>query len=222
MTPALRLHELRFSYPGGPGLAVPSLRLEPGEELLLEGPSGSGKSTLLHLVAGLLEPSGGTIEVAGEDLSAVRGAARDRLRGRRIGMIFQTFNLLGGFSAAENVAVAMLLAGRPASEHRPRAEALLGSLGVEAIDRPVERLSVGQQQRVAVARALAAKPAIVLADEPTASLDPDHAAQTVALIRSACREQGAALLLTSHDPTLRELFSERLDVRGFVREELAA
>jgi putative ABC transport system ATP-binding protein len=221
MPPALRLHDLRFAYAGSLALEVPSLRLEAGEELLLEGASGSGKSTLLHLIAGILEPTRGTIEIAGETLSSTHGAARDRLRGRRVGMIFQTFNLLSGFSAAENVSIAMLLAGRPASEHRPRAESLLASLGVEAIDRPVERLSVGQQQRVAVARALAAKPALVLADEPTASLDPDHAERAVSLIRNACREEGAALLLTSHDPAMRELFADRVDIRRFVREETA-
>lgn len=222
MPPALRLHDLRFSYAGSLVLDVPSLRLEAGEELLLEGASGSGKSTLLHLIAGLLEPARGTIEIAGECLSSTRGAARDRLRGRQIGMIFQTFNLLAGFSAAENVSIAMLLAGRPVPEHRPRAEKLLSSLGVEAIDRSVEQLSVGQQQRVAVARALAAKPALVLADEPTASLDPDHAERVVSMIRGACREEGAALLLTSHDPAMRELFADRLDIRRFAREEAAA
>ena len=116
----------------------------------------------------------------------------------------------------------MMLAGCPASEHRPRAESLLASLGVDAIDRPIDRLSVGQQQRVAVARALAAKPALVLADEPTASLDPDHAERAVAMIRHACREQGAALLLTSHDPTMRELFERRIDIREFVRAEATA
>lgn len=222
MPAALRLHDLRFAYSGGLALEVPSLRLDPGEELLLEGASGSGKSTLLHLIAGILEPARGTIEIAGETLSTLRGAARDRLRGRRIGMIFQTFNLIAGFSAVENISIAMLLAGRPASEHRPRAESLLASLGVEAIDRPVDRLSVGQQQRVAVARALAAKPALVLADEPTASLDPDHAEQAVSMIRDACREQGAALLLTSHDPAMRELFANRVDIREFVRAEASA
>jgi ABC-type lipoprotein export system ATPase subunit len=222
MSPALRLHDLRFTYPGSLALEVPSLRLEAGDELLLEGSSGSGKSTLLHLIAGLLEPSKGTIEIAGESLTSARGASRDRLRGRQIGMIFQTFNLLTGFSAAENIAIAMLLAGRPAAEHRPRAEKLLSSLGVDAIDRPVERLSVGQQQRVAVARSLAAKPALVLADEPTASLDPDHAERVVSMIRGACREEGAALLLTSHDPSMRELFADRIDIRRFVREEAAA
>ena len=94
MSAALRLHDLRFAYAGGLALEVPSLRLDAGEELLLEGASGSGKSTLLHLVAGILEPARGTIEIAGETLSTLRGAAKDRLRGRRIGMIFQTFNLL--------------------------------------------------------------------------------------------------------------------------------
>ena len=222
MTPALRIHGLRFAHPGSIRLEIPELRLEAGEELLLTGPSGSGKSTLLHLAAGLLEADAGTIEIAGEDLAAVRGAERDRLRGRRVGMIFQTFNLLAGFTAAENVMLALLFAGVPRPAQRPRAEALLASLAIDATDRAVETLSVGQQQRVATARALATGPALVLADEPTASLDPEAVVRTVDLIRTACREASAALLLTSHDPVLRDSFERIVDIREFVVGEVAA
>jgi putative ABC transport system ATP-binding protein len=146
-------------------------------------------------------------------MHALKGAARDRFRGRSVGMVFQTFNLLHGFSAIENVMVAMLMSDTPKADWRPRAEALLGSLGIERLDAPVEELSVGQQQRVAVARALACRPTLVLADEPTASLDPENAANAVAVLRAACREQGAALLVVSHDPSLEQHFArkERLD-----------
>ena len=212
---ALAIRDLDFAHPGGLRLKVPSLRLEARGEMLLAGPSGSGKSTLLSLVAGLLEPQGGRIEIAGEDIVSRRGAARDRLRGERLGMIFQTFNLLAGFTAAENVMLAMLFAERPRATHRARSEALLRSLGIEEIDRPIEHLSVGQQQRVAVARALAVGPSLVLADEPTASLDPENAEKVVELIRGTCREEGAALLLTSHDPDLRRSFARVVDVREF-------
>jgi len=212
--PALEVTRLAFRYPdGGFELRLPSLRLARGEELLLVGRSGCGKSTLLQLIAGLADPTSGTVSVAGQDIHALRGAARDRFRGRSIGMVFQTFNLLQGFSALENIMVAMLMSDLPKADWRPRAQALLASLGIERIDAPAENLSVGQQQRVAVARALACRPALVLADEPTASLDPDNAVNAVRILREACRAQGAALLVVSHDPSLEALFPrrERLD-----------
>jgi ABC-type lipoprotein export system ATPase subunit len=212
---ALRVRGLSFGFRGGFSLAVPQLDLAAGGELLLAGPSGSGKSTLLLLLAGLLEPAAGRVEIGGEPISALRGSARDRCRGRRVGMIFQTFHLLPGFSAAENVMLAMLFADRPAGEHRDRAIGLLASLGIEDSHRPAETYSVGQQQRIAVARALAARPSLVLADEPTASLDPDNADRTIALIREACRAEGAALLLTSHDPRLHGVLAHTIDAREF-------
>lgn len=217
--PALEVTRLAFRYPdGGFELRLPSLRLAKGGELLLVGRSGCGKSTLLQLIAGLADPTSGTVSVAGQDIHALRGAARDRFRGRSIGMVFQTFNLLQGFSALENIMVAMLMSDLPKADWRPRAQALLASLGIERIDAPAENLSVGQQQRVAVARALACRPALVLADEPTASLDPDNAANAVRILRDACREQGAALLVVSHDPSLEPLFPrrERLDALAAV------
>ena len=135
------------------------------------GRSGCGKSTLLQLIAGLVDPMSGTVKVGGHDMHAVRGAARDRLRGRSIGMVFQTFNLLQGFTARENVLVALLMSDVPKSEWPARAEGLLRSLGIERLDARVEELSVGQQQRVAVARALVLEPAVLLFDEPLSNLD---------------------------------------------------
>ena len=212
--PALEIARLHFRYgERGFELQLPSLTLGRGEEMLLVGRSGCGKSTLLQLIAGLVDPTSGTVKVGGQDMHALKGAARDRFRGRTVGMVFQTFNLLHGFSAIENVMVAMLMSDTPKADWRPRAEALLGSLGIERLDAPVEELSVGQQQRVAVARALACRPTLVLADEPTASLDPENSANAVGVLRAACREQGAALLVVSHDPSLEQHFArkERLD-----------
>jgi putative ABC transport system ATP-binding protein len=213
--PALRIRDLSFAFGESFSISVPSLEIPPGGELLLAGASGSGKSTLLLLIAGLLEPRSGQVQIGGEVITDLRGSARDRCRGRRIGMIFQTFHLLPGFSAAENVMLAMLFADRPAREHRDRAIGLLASLGIDEPHRPAEHYSVGQQQRIAVARALAAKPSLVLADEPTASLDPENADRTIALVRDACRAEGAALLLTSHDPRLRDTLAEQVDARSF-------
>jgi ABC-type lipoprotein export system ATPase subunit len=214
-TPALEIDGLAFRYGTGQGdfsLRMPSLRLERGEQLLLRAGSGKGKSTLLNLIAGLMEPNEGRVLVAGESIYAMRGAARDRFRGKTVGMIFQTFNLLQGFSALENVEAALLFAGHGAEEQRRRATELLKHLGIERLESPVERLSVGQQQRVAVARAVACTPALVLADEPTASLDPENAARAMELIQATCRERGAALLCVSHDPAMWNRFTRVQDL----------
>ena len=208
--PALDITDLKFRYPGSDGGAhvidMPRLVLARAEQMLLVGGSGSGKSTLLHLIAGLIEPESGRINVAGRHMHALMGADRDLFRGRTIGMIFQTFNLLQGFSALENVLAALMFSDLPKGRHEARARELLASLGIERTHATPDRLSVGQQQRVAVARALACRPTLVLADEPTASLDPENAAAALDLIQSACRDQGAALLLVSHDPSVAGRF----------------
>jgi ABC-type lipoprotein export system ATPase subunit len=221
--PALSIRALKFRY-GAADTAdaapawtidIPALDLARGERLLLTGSSGRGKSTLLYLIAGVLHlapPSTGEIRVAGRDIHALRGAARDTFRGRHVGMIFQTFHLLTGFSAVENVMAAMMFSDVPSREHRPRALELLSRLGITAPDRDPDRLSVGQQQRVAVARALACRPDLVLADEPTASLDPENSAAAVELIQAVCQEQNAALLCVSHDPSLAPRFERRVSL----------
>lgn len=217
---------MRFAYRhsgrGGPttepfALEVDRFELGAGEQALLAGASGGGKSTLLAIIAGLLEPDAGSIRVGGDAITAMHGAARDLFRGRRIGMIFQTFNLLHGFSARENVEIALLATGASRRDQRSRAESLLRELGIARADEPVDDFSVGQQQRVAVARAIACRPALVLADEPTASLDPATAANAMDLIQRACRETGAALLCTSHDPEMRQRFERIESVDRFVR-----
>lgn len=219
--PALFIRDVRFRFAGSteaaPTVSVPSLTLAAGEQMLLSGSSGCGKSTLLNLVAGLLTADAGTIHVAGTDIQALQGAARDAFRGKHIGMVFQTFNLLHGFSAIENVMLAMMFSELPMREHKTKAGELLSQLGLTAAsgthDRAAERLSVGQQQRVAVARALACKPALVLADEPTASLDPENSAAAVELLKSACAASGAALLCVSHDPALPSQFARHVSMR---------
>lgn len=213
-SPALEITDLKFRFPDvgasdGWVVDVRRLVLARGEQMLLTAGSGQGKSTLLHLTAGLIEPVSGRVEVAGEAIHGLHGHRRDEFRGRTIGMVFQTFNLLHGFSALENVMAAMMFSAIPAREHRPRAAELLRHLGVERVDADPDRLSVGQQQRVAVARAVACDPVLVLADEPTASLDPENAATAIELIRSACREKGAALLCVSHDPAMASRFERR-------------
>ncbi len=225
-SPVLTISALRFRYPvdhadagappAGDLVDVHALSLAPGEQLLLTGGSGSGKSTLLHLIAGLIDPRAGSVTVAGQNVHALAPAARDRHRGRAIGMIFQTFNLLPGFSAIENVMLAMMFADAkqlPPREHRGRASDLLTRLGLPAgrlHDADVTKLSIGQQQRVAVARAIACQPSLVLADEPTASLDPENRDAAIELIQSACKDANAALLCVSHDPAIAQRFARRV------------
>lgn len=214
---ALNIRGLTFRYTGSATdgdaapwtIDIPSLELARGEQMLLTGGSGRGKSTLLQLIAGLLDPASGEVLVAGQNIHQLRGAKRDLYRGRSIGMIFQTFNLLQGFSAIENVMIALMFSDVPSREHRDRAAKLLTRLGITEPDRKPEAMSVGQQQRIAVARSLACGPALVLADEPTASLDPENAETAMELIQNACRDSGAALLCVSHDPAMAERFSRR-------------
>ena len=219
MAPALRISDLSFRYaPSGPQVVdVGLLEVAPGEQTLLTASSGAGKSTLLQLIAGLLDPQQGTVEIDGQAIHALRGNARDLFRGRSTGFIFQTFNLLHGFSALENVMAALMFSTIPRAEHRRRAADLLQHLGVERIDSPADELSVGQQQRVAVARAVVCGPKLVLADEPTASLDPENSSIAIDLIQSACREAGAALLCVSHDPGMASKFARRVTLEELRR-----
>lgn len=220
---ALAIRDLKFSYAGNPGaegwtVRVNSLSVQRGEQVLLTAGSGQGKSTLLQIIAGLMEPSEGTVEIGGTRMHGLRGADRDHFRGRTVGMIFQTFNLLHGFSALENVMAALMFSRIPRREHKDRAAALLLHLGIERVDADPDRMSVGQQQRVAVARAVACDPILVLADEPTASLDPENAATAIALIQEACREKNAALVCVSHDPAMRSRFTREESLEGLRRD----
>ena len=207
--PIVRVRNLvkRWRQPGGAlttVLDVPAFELGPGEELALEGSSGCGKTTFLHLLAGILTPSEGEVELAGVALSQQGEAQRDQLRAQHIGYVFQSFHLLQGFTALENVELGMAFG---AGVDRARASELLERVGLggRLAHRPGQ-LSVGQQQRVAVARALANSPALVLADEPTGNLDRALAGEALALLREVCSEAGAALLLVSHDPHVLEGF----------------
>ncbi|HZZ45091.1 MAG TPA: ABC transporter ATP-binding protein [Tepidisphaeraceae bacterium] len=199
----------RYVAPDGssvPVVDVPFFRLEDGEQVALVGSSGSGKTTLLHLIAGILTPDSGKIEFdinnQKTDLTNLSEAQRDVFRGRNMGYIFQTHHLLGGFTALENVLLGMSFTGR---SHDPAwAKHLLNEVGLsERLDYKPAKLSVGQQQRVAVARALANRPKLVLADEPTGALDVNSAQQALQLIRKLCAEVGSSLLLVTHDPEIQ-------------------
>lgn len=221
--PVLRVEALRKAYrsPDGevtPVLDIPALELRAGEQVALRGASGSGKTTLLHIIAGILTPDRGRVMIDGADITALGEARRDALRAERIGYVFQTFNLLQGYSALENVLLGMMF-GRGADAKAAAALLERVGLGNRLSYRP-RQLSVGQQQRVAVARALANHPRLVLADEPTGNLDPRHGTEALTLIRDVCREQGAALLLVSHDPAVLSQF-DRVDDLAVLNRAMA-
>ncbi|MCE9618905.1 MAG: ATP-binding cassette domain-containing protein [Planctomycetes bacterium] len=215
MSNAIQLDHVEFDYGGGFALSIPSLALAKGEMALISGGSGSGKSTLLWIVAGLLRARRGSIMVAGERIDGVSESAADRIRARRIGLVFQTHHLLPSFTAQENVSLALMAAGEPERDHARRSRELLAKLGIERPDAAVSTMSVGQQQRVAVARAIVCAPAVVLADEPTASLDEANAMQAMDLIQQACRDAGAALLCASHDRAMQSRFQRVIEVDSF-------
>ncbi len=188
---------------------VPQFTLAAGQQLALRGESGSGKTTFLHLIAGILAPDSGSILLGERDMAALGESARDRLRAESIGYIFQTFNLLQGYSCLENVMLGMAFG---VGADRERATAMLTRVGLgHRLGHYPRQLSTGQQQRVAVARALANHPKLVLADEPTGNLDHKNAGESLALIRETCRENGATLLLVSHDAGVLATFEEVQD-----------
>jgi len=202
----------RFRAPGATttfvALALPSLEVCGGECVAVIGPSGSGKTTLFHIIAGLLSPSQGEVVVDGVSLGMLRGKDRDRWRARTIGYVFQSFNLLPAFSALENVCLALDLGATvPRAARRARARALLGelSLGLRMHHRPGE-LSTGEQQRVAVARALANAPEVLLADEPTANVDPETRDVVLSRLLHEAHTGKKGLIVATHDHSLLTRF----------------
>lgn len=217
----IQLEQVRKAFRTPAGDVVPILDVDyfavaAGEQVALEGHSGSGKTTLLNVIAGIMRPDAGTVLLDGVDLAKLPEAARDRVRADRLGLVFQQFNLLPGFTAIENVLVAMAFSSsRP---DRGRAEALLASVGLgHRLSHKPGALSVGEQQRVAVARALANRPKVILADEPTASVDPGHQQQVVDLLKTTCQEQGVALVVVTHTPEVAQQFSRRVRIESFNR-----
>ncbi|MDR1227775.1 MAG: ABC transporter ATP-binding protein [Azoarcus sp.] len=218
---AVALRDVRFSWPGQsrPVLDIADLSIRPGERVFLSGPSGSGKSTLLGLIAGILRPDCGTIAVNGTALHAMSASARDRFRGAEIGFIFQQFNLVPYLSMIENVLIPCHLSPRRQARARQRASTLRDAaahllerleLAPALWERPVTRLSTGQQQRVAAARALIGAPPLLIADEPSSALDADRRDVFLKLLLNECALAGSSLLFVSHDVGLAGAFSTAL------------
>ena len=218
--PALSLERVRFAWERGgkSDLSVDELRIATGERLFVEGSSGSGKSTLLGLLAGVLVPQEGSVKMLHRELSAMSASGRDRFRADHIGYIFQMFNLIPYLSVIENVTLPLRFSQRrrervedPAGE----AKRLLEHLGMGHLaDRQVTKLSVGQQQRVAAARALIGSPEFILADEPTSSLDEGHSEGFVKLLFDECAASGSTLVFVSHDARLAGLFDRSFRLEG--------
>jgi len=201
-----------FQQPDGselPILDIPEFQVAAGEQMVLVGRSGCGKTTLLHVIAGISRPDSGNVRIDDWEMTLFSEAECDRFRAERIGYVFQTFNLLPGFTALENVLLAMRFTGR--RPDKSRAKHLLERVGLDhRMTHKPTMMSVGEQQRTAVARALANKPKLLLADEPTANVDSGHQQQVLDLIRESCREEEVALVLVTHTPEVAEQF-ERVD-----------
>jgi putative ABC transport system ATP-binding protein len=208
-----------FSEPGGGRLAIldiARLELAAGEQMALIGRSGCGKTTLLHVISGIIKPDGGQVSIDGHDIANMPESVRDRFRARNIGYVFQTFNLLPGFSALENVLLGMSFGG--GRSDAARAKSLLERVGLaHRLTHKPPMLSVGEQQRVAVARSLANRPKLLLADEPTANVDPAHQQQIVDLVRQTCREEGVALLVVTHAREVSAQFDRVEDLMSINR-----
>jgi putative ABC transport system ATP-binding protein len=217
--PAVSCRALRFAYRTGRDvLSIPELTIARGERAFLFGPSGSGKTTLLGLLAGVLAPSGGELRVLGSDIGSMSAGARDAFRAEHVGYVFQMFNLIPYLSVRDNITLGCRLsAARRARLATTSLDAAAGAIAAELeieslLGERVTELSVGQQQRVAAARALLGAPELIVADEPTSALDTDRREAFLKLLFASCERAGATLVFVSHDLTLRPLFSRALDL----------
>jgi putative ABC transport system ATP-binding protein len=222
---SLLLKDVRKSYrePDGsplPVLNIAQFEVRPAEQVALVGQSGGGKTTLLNIISGITSPDAGLVQVDGTDITRLHEVARDRFRAQRIGIVFQTFNLLPAFTALENVLLGMTFSGRADRKYALQLLEQVG-LGKRTSHRPGQ-LSVGEQQRVSVARALANRPKLMLADEPTASVDLAHQETILKLLRDACTENNVSLLLVTHSPEVSSQFERVEELAAFNKPEVAA
>ncbi len=224
-SPIILAQDLEFRHQDGDfKLQVPELRLQAGETLALVGPSGCGKTTLLTLIAGNLQPIAGQLKVLGQNQAQASEAQRRDLRLRRIGMVFQEFCLLDYLSARDNVLLPLLLTSQPIDESaKTKAMDLLCAVGLESVaHRRPAALSMGERQRVAISRALLMDPTLVLADEPTGSLDFERGAEVLNLLIAACAERQASLILVTHDRTLMTKCDSVIDAQEFSAQQTSA
>jgi putative ABC transport system ATP-binding protein len=221
-TDAIVVRDLLFSWSSKapPLLDIAHLNIARGERVFLYGPSGSGKTTLLNLLAGIARARQGVLEVLGQNLTQMSQRQRDKFRARHMGVIFQQFNLIPYLSVFDNVLLGAHFAGLPQATSRVRAQQQLNELGLtaELFDHPAHQLSVGQQQRVAVARALIAEPEILIADEPSSALDSDSRDAFIQLLLSCAEAAKSTVIFVSHDKSLQHHFSRVVDIRALLSE----
>ena len=208
----LRTQRLRYRYAdGGPEMAFPDLDVDRGQELLLLGASGTGKTTLLHLIAGMRTPDAGEVTLNEDAFSTLSTAHRDLARGRHMGIVFQTAHFVRSLTVSENLALARTLAGLDPDPDR--IAELLAGLGLShKLNARVDALSVGEQQRVSIARAVVHGPGIILADEPTSALDDVNTDAVLDLLRTQASEAGAALLIVTRDQRLKDRMADRVEL----------
>lgn len=218
MQSIIDISNLEFRYPSRDKavLKIPSFQIHKGEKVFLYGPSGTGKTTLLEIISGVLVANTGIVQVLGQNLGELTAAKRDAFRGTHLGYIFQSFNLIPYLTVRENIELPILLLPHKnlqRSDLKSNVEMLVDRLGIKDIlDEPVTELSVGQSQRVAVARALLGRPELILADEPTSSLDFDHREKFIQLLFELCNQFEISLLFVSHDRSMEKLFSKSLSL----------
>jgi putative ABC transport system ATP-binding protein len=216
---AVELSKVRFAYTAGRDvIAIDQLSIARGETVFLHGPSGSGKTTLLGLLAGVLQASSGHVKVLGQDFSTMSSGARDAFRARHLGYVFQMFNLIPYLSVRENILLPIRLEAARKARLAPQSideavAAIATELDIKQfLERPIGELSVGQQQRVAAARALIGHPEVVIADEPTSALDTDRREAFLQLLFASCKRANATLVFVSHDHTLMPMFSRIVEL----------
>jgi putative ABC transport system ATP-binding protein len=222
----IRVTDLVFRYPGTPfRLDVPQWEVAAGEQVAIVGPSGSGKTTLLHLLAGILTPQQGRIELDGQDLCPLSDAGRRNFRATQVGLVFQRFELIDYLTVAGNILLpySINLTLRLDATVRQRLVTLAQRTGIEhLLRRPVQRLSQGEQQRVAICRALINQPRWILADEPTGNLDPENKRTIVELLQQQALESGATLIMVTHDVSSVAQFPRQVDFRDWCRASLSS
>jgi putative ABC transport system ATP-binding protein len=205
----LEVRGLTFQYPSGPGFTFPDVVCTPGEHLLVLGQSGKGKTTLLHLLAGMIRPSAGSIRIQNTDITQLDNRALDKFRGQHIGIIFQTAHFVDSISVLDNLMLSPFLSGKKTTQSEAIQVLDRLNVGHKAAQKPAS-LSVGEQQRCAIARAVFHKPTVILADEPTSALDDQNAEQVIQMLEEQARQTGAALIIVTHDKRLKDRFQKQI------------
>jgi putative ABC transport system ATP-binding protein len=205
----LEVRGLTFQYPSGPSFTFPDVVCTPGEHLLVLGQSGKGKTTLLHLLAGMIRPSAGSIRIQNTDITQLDNRALDKFRGQHIGIIFQTAHFVDSISVLDNLMLSPFLSGKKTTQSEAIQVLDRLNVGHKAAQKPAS-LSVGEQQRCAIARAVFHKPTVILADEPTSALDDQNAEQVIQMLEEQARQTGAALIIVTHDKRLKDRFQKQI------------